>query len=184
MRGGARGARVETSVHVNDVGADGDVDCHGYAATESRGKDTVPPEARLTGFREKASHRLADSEAVAVAGDDGFVDDAPGLLRHVESPAAEDFRNIFGSPADQRDFEIVNQGGAVHRHRGDVTAPHQVREHRPESDLDDVPAEPPNDGLAARARGLESLNDGKKVLTCEDPWQRVRPLSDGGPTAR
>src|ERR1019366_9365867 len=77
-------------------------------------------------------------------------------------------------------LEIVNGGRAVHRERRRQTAPHQVRENRRHSALDDVPAHPPNDLPSEDASLEDGVDDRAEVFTRQNSGQGANQALDAG----
>ena len=99
------------------------------------------------------AHRLPEALAGCRAAADHLVQDASCLLGHAEPPGPERLVDVLGRRAGQRDFEVVNDAGAVHRQRRHVAALHQIDQHRRDAGLDDMRADAPDDaGARAPAR--------------------------------
>ncbi len=99
---------------------------------------------------------------------DHLVEDPPGLLRHPEAAGTERFVDVLRRGARQRDLEVVDDAGAVHRQRRHVAALHQVDEHRRHAGLDHVRADAPDDAGLSRARVDDGAHDATKVLSAEN----------------
>ena len=84
---------------------------------------------------------------------DDLVQQRAGLLGHAEAAGPERFVDVLRRGARQRDLEVVNDAGAVHRQRRDVAALHQIDQHRRHAGLDHMRADAPDDARPrARAR--------------------------------
>ena len=105
-----------------------------------------------TGEKLASSFAVADTQAVRKFCE--FVDVLPGFCGHAELAIAEAGFDVFGSVSRQRDFEIVDEGGAVHRYARNESAFHQVDQDRTETNLDNVAADAPENGTALFARAV------------------------------
>src|SRR5262245_53313733 len=102
-------------MHVDDVGADGDV--HGRGQREPRRRSE---NARAATGQSRSLDRASDSYTQPEAGSDAVacrtIDELPGFARHAEKPAVETGSDVFGRVAAGRQLEVVDEAGAVHRH--------------------------------------------------------------------
>src|SRR6267143_304125 len=101
-------------MHVRDVGADGEVDCDRDAMFVGGDENA---EIRKLCVEDIAGEELAGRFPVTCADALGqfsdFVEVFAGFLRHAKLAGAEAGINVFGSVADQSDFKIVDEGGAM-----------------------------------------------------------------------
>ena len=178
---GTDGSGIGSAVHVRRVCADSDVNGHGYSMPVGGGQDT---EIREWGVAETAGKKLASSFAVADAEARGdfrdLVDVFAGFVGHAELTGAEASVDIFRSVADEGDFEIVDERGTVHGDAGDEAAAHQVDEHGPQTDFDDVASDAPEDGAALLTSGVNGGEEIAKIGGGEEVRQAVEKFGDGG----
>src|SRR5882762_1446123 len=161
MGGGAEGGSVGGAVHVGDIGANGEMDGDGDA--ESVGSDQDAG-ACVGDIDYGVMEELAGGFTIAEAGAHGdfcdLVQILTGFRGHAECAGAETGFDVFGSVADEGDFEVVDEGGAVHGEGGDEAAAHEIDEQRAEADFDDVAADAPENGFAL----LAGLVDGGEEI--------------------
>jgi len=119
---------------------------------------------------------FAESDVRARGAHGDFVEIEARLFGHAELSAAEDGVHVFGRVADQRDFEIVDQRGAVHGDSADVTAANEVNEHGREADLDHMTAEAPENWAALRTRFAQGGEDGAEIVAGKNVRERCDPL--------
>src|SRR5205823_3017632 len=85
----------------------------------------------------------------------------------------EDRLDILAGVARQRDLEIVNCGGAIHREGRGIPAAHEVDQDWRESAFDYVPTQPPDNFPAFVARGCHGADYRTEGITGEHPRQAV-----------
>ena len=160
MRGIAQRRAVSRWMHVRDVRADGQVNRHGDAAFVRHGEDA---EIGVFHFDDAAGKKLpgsfpvANPNAVSKFGD--FVEILSCFFGHAELAFAKTGIHIFGSVSREGDFKIVNKRRAVHGDSGDESAFHQIDQNGSEADLDDVPADPPENGFTLFARNVNRAEE-------------------------
>ncbi len=86
---------------------------------------------------------------------DGAVQETSGLLGHAAASLAQTGADVLRRRARKGQLEVVHDAGAVHRHRRDDTALHQIDDQRPEADLDRVGAHAEHDATAGAACGRD-----------------------------
>ena len=74
---------------------------------------------------------------------------AAGLFGGAEAAVGQHGLHVFAGVAGQRDFEIVDRGGAIQREARGIAAAHQIEQHGREAALDHVAAHAPEDGAPA-----------------------------------
>src|SRR6266478_6018915 len=119
MGGGAEGGSVGGAVHVGNVCADSEMNGDGDAEFVGGGQDAGVCVGHIDhGVVEK----LAGGFAVAEAGAHGdfcdLVQILTGFRGHAECAGTETGFDVFGSVADEGDFKVVDEGGAVHGEGG------------------------------------------------------------------
>src|SRR5215475_13418583 len=156
-------------MHMNDVGPDGHMHRHRDAESCSGGEDTrlamrevscVPIDMVADGF--------AKPFMVARPSNNRFVQDAPGFFRHAESSLVDLCVDLFRGMAHQRQLEIVNDPGAVHRYCGDDAMLHPIDDDWVEPHLYDVRADPNDHRPTLSVRISDSLGDGPQGLNNEN----------------
>jgi hypothetical protein len=85
---------------------------------------------------------------------------------------------VFGRLPNERDFQIVDQRGSVHREAGNVTAPEKIGNHRRHAYLDHVTADPPKDGSPSAVSGRHTIDDFPQILGRKHPRQRIDECAD------
>ena len=107
-----RGA-VGVGMHVDDVGADGDVHGDGHAGPCGRREDARPTmrEARRL---DRVADGTPESEPGSHALTRGAIHELAGLARHAEETAVEAGADVLRGPSSPRHLEVVHQAGAVH----------------------------------------------------------------------
>src|SRR3990167_6148440 len=78
----------------------------------------------------------------------------------------------------ERQFEIVNDPGAVHGHSRYDPLLHEVHENRTQSDFDDVGADAQDDRLALAMGLRDGFGDGAQGFDAEDIRQRAIELAE------
>src|SRR5437879_6001452 len=110
-------------VHVRNVRADGEMNCHGDAVLVGGDEDAG---IRVLHFEDAARKKLPGSFAVADADAmrkfGNFVEIFSRLFGHAEVASAQGRLDVFGRVSGQRDFEVVDERGPVHGNAGDETA--------------------------------------------------------------
>ena len=103
-----------------------------------------------------------------------------GLLGHAEAAGTERLLHFFRGRTRERDLEIVDHDGAVHCQAGHVATLHQVDQHRAETGLDHVRAEPPENAALGRGRRTNRRDHRREVGGAEHLRQRVEPAAHAG----
>jgi hypothetical protein len=177
VRVGRRAERraVHARVEVRDVRADGDVRGEGHTRLVRRAEQR---QLRVLRVRrdERASQRFAHAYVVARRLSRRAVQKFPRLVGRAERARAERRVNVLGRRADERNLCVVHEHRAVGRDTRDESAPHQIYDERRESDLDDVPADAPDDGLAQLSRPTHARSDFTQRPHGENVWQRRKKL--------
>src|SRR5437870_13455059 len=110
-------------MHVRDVRADGEMNCHGDAVLVGGDEDAG---IRVLRFEDAARKKLPGSFAVADADAmrkfGNFVEIFSRLFGHAEVASVQGRLDVFGGVSGKRDFEVVNQRSPVHGNAGDETA--------------------------------------------------------------
>src|SRR5215470_640766 len=131
MRGGAKRSAVRGWVHVRNVGTDGEVYSDGYfefvGVVEHAGLRVRRVKA-ARGKEFSGGFAVADAGKRRRAGD--LVEEQACFGGHAEFALTETCFDVLGSPAGERDFEVVDEGGAVERDAGNKAAAHQFSENR------------------------------------------------------
>ncbi len=159
-------------VHVDDVGADPDMDGDRYLETARRAEDADGRVRRLQ-LVQVAHHRLPEPEPVPDALVDRGVQQAARLLGHPEAPRPQRLVDVFRGRAAQGELEVVDHPGAVGREPRDESALHQIDEDRREACLQDVRAEAPHDAVAAVARLAHSRHHRLEIRRRQEARHRV-----------
>src|SRR5579884_354999 len=148
-RGGAESRAVSVRVHVGDVRADSEMDGDGNAEAigvpENAGASVEWLE-RARGEELACGFSIADAGACRGCGD--LIEIFAGFASHAELAGAEPGFDVFGGAAGERDFEVMDEGGAVHGNTGDEAAAHEFHENGADAGLDDVTADAPENGFA------------------------------------
>ena len=134
-----RGA-ARLGMHVDDVGADGDVDGDRHVEPRGRGEDR---KVRVRHGRHGVLDRLAEADRAPRLRRRG--EKGARLLRHPELAARDARPDLFRRAPHHRDLVVVDGGRAVEQQRRHVAALHEVGEQRGEAHLDDVAPHPPHD---------------------------------------
>ena len=172
VRRSAQRRAVRRAVHVRDVGADRKM--HGHRHARAVGRDQ---HARLGIFHPQAPagqqlpRRFAHPDSAAVSAHGDFIQIEPSFLGHAECAAAQRGLDVFGGVAGQCDLEIVHQPGAVCRDAADEVVADHVNQHWREPDLEDVPAQAPENGLAARSRAEDGPHHRPQIVRGQNPRQ-------------
>ena len=157
---------------MDDVRADGDVDRYRNVQLRRRRQDAHRHVRRIRAgevFADTAADALARTHGIA----DGAVQETAGLVGHAKSPWAEGRVDILGRGSRQRQLEIVNDTGAVHRDRRHESALHQVDENRGQARLDHVGADAPDNPGVGRFCRLNRPHDRFEIVARENRRQRV-----------
>ncbi len=117
---------------------------------------------------------VADSSAIRKFGN--FVDVLAGFLSHAELAFAEAGFDIFGSAVGKRDFEIVNERGAIHGNPRNEAAFHQINQDGAESDFDDVAADSPENGSTLFARDVDGAEEMAEIFSRKNVRERIEKL--------
>src|SRR6266436_9096150 len=161
MRSGAEGGAVGGAVHVGNIRADGEMYGDGDTKFVSGGQHAGVGIGNIDhGVVEKLAGGFAVAETCAHGDFCDLVEILAGFRGHAECAGAETGFDVFGSVADEGDFEVVDEGGAVHGEGGDEAAAHEIDEDRAEADFDYVAADAPEDGFAV----LAGLVDGGEEI--------------------
>ena len=165
---------------MRDVGADGEVNRDRNAFLVRGNQNT---QLRVSGLhnstRKVLPGRFAISNADAVSEFGNFIDAGAGFFRHAELAVFEGGIHVFGGIAGDGEFEIVNEGGAVHGDGGNETFIDEVDQDRPESHFDDMAAKAPNDGLFPLARVLDGCGQLTQIPGSQDVRQGIEEFCDG-----
>ena len=97
------------------------------------------------------------------------------LRRHAELSGTEHGLDFLGRGARQRDLEVVDEARAVHSDRRNEAALHQIDQHRPKADFDDVRAETPHDSALCGVRLANGRDHRAEVCGGQQVWKRVDP---------
>src|SRR5712691_4960859 len=179
MRGRAKSSAVSGAMHVRNVGSDGDVDGHRNTVVVGRDEDAG---IRMLDWNDAAREELAggfavaDSSAIRKFGN--FVDVLAGFLSHAELAFAEAGFDVFGSVAGKRDFEIVNERGAIHGNPRNEAAFHQIDQDRAEADFDDVAADAPENRFALLARDVDGAEEMAEIFSGENIGKRIEEFGE------
>ena len=131
---------------------------------------------RRIASREERRDALTESLAVRRARRDRLVQQRRRSLppsRSWPGPSASSTSSDVAP--DERDLEVVNDAGAVHRQRRDVAALHQIDQHRRHARLDHVRADAPDDARVALLRRDDRVDDAPDVGGAENGGQRIQP---------
>ena len=156
-----------------------DVNGHRHVQPRGGAEDRQPAEVRMRAG-EVGAHGLTQPLPLPMAFSDRAIEHAPGFLGHAELPLAEHRVHFFRRRAGQRDFEVMNEAGAVHRDRGDEPALHQIDQHRPKAGLDDVRAESPHDAAVFCLGAADGRHDGAKIRGSEQVGQGLEEAVNAG----
>src|SRR5229473_5869354 len=181
MGGGAEGGAVGRAVHVRDVGADGEMNGDGDAEFVGSHEDAGPCEGDID---DSVVEELAGGFAIAEAGAHSdfcyLIQILAGFRGHAEGAGPESGFDLFGSVADEGDFKIVDERGAVHGEGGDETAAHKVDEDRAEADFDDVAADAPENGFALLAGLVDGGEEIAEVSSGEEVGEGCEEFGERG----
>jgi hypothetical protein len=72
----------------------------------------------------------------------------------------------------------VHQRSAVHSERGNEAAPHEIDEQRSQANLDDVPADAPQDGSTLLARLLDRREEVAQILRGKNVRKRIQEFAE------
>src|SRR6267378_1487859 len=127
MRGVSQRRAVDGRMHVRNVRTDGEMDRHGNAVLVRSHEDAAIGVFDFDDTaREKLSGGFAIADANAVGKFGEFVDVLARFSSHPELAFAETGLDVFGGVAGEGDFEIVDEGGAVHGHPRNESALHEI----------------------------------------------------------
>src|SRR5215470_6146300 len=175
MCGGAKRRPVSSRMHVRDVRANSEMDSDGnlvlIGGDENAGGGMLRIEVAAC---EKFSGGFPVAYASVSSGGGNLIEKHAGFAGHAESAGVEAGFDIFGSVAAKGDFEIVNEGGAVHGDAGNETAAHEIIQHGTEAGFYDVAADAPKDGFAGASRGVDGREEIAKIVDSEDLRERVQ----------
>src|SRR5262249_47194966 len=139
--GCAEHGAVGRGMHVREVGADGEVNGDGNLALIGGEENAGGGVGRIEFARgEKFSGGFAVANAGVRGGVGNFVEESAGFAGHAECTGTEAGFDVFGSVAAESDFEIVDEGGAVHGNAGDKAAADEVVDDWAKAGFDDVAA--------------------------------------------
>ena len=178
-RGFAEGGAGDVRVHVDDVGAEGDVDGAGDAGAIG-GEDQARFVVRAIHVVEMPAQRPAEAELVlrAVVGGDG--EGVGGLAGHAEFPLRQLRRDVLAGLAGEGQLEVVDRRGAVHGDRLDDAALDPVDQIRSAAGLDDVAAQRDGDGSAFAMSPAQVIGHPANVVGGELLRQAQEPIFRAG----
>jgi hypothetical protein len=101
---------------MNDIRADRDMNRRRRSRLVRRGEDTRPAELK-TRVQDFAADGLAQPDPLPGGSLRGLVEKCTGFLGHPESAVRQSGANIFGRASRERQFEVVDDTGAVGRDR-------------------------------------------------------------------
>ena len=160
---------------MDDVGPDGDV--HGDRNAEPRsGRE----QARVAMGKlslasvDVVADGFAEPFAFMGPAGDGLVQHAAGFFCHAESAVVDLRVDFLGRVPHERQFEIVNDPGAVHGHGRHDALLHEVHENRTQSDFDDMCADSHNDRPASAMGPRNGLRDLAQSFHPQDIGQRAK----------
>src|SRR5437867_1701239 len=179
MRGRAESSAVSGAMHVGNVGSDGDVDGHRNTVVVGRDEDAgIRMLDRNDAAREELAGGFAVADSSAIRKFGNFVDVLARFLSHAELAFAEAGFDVFGSVAGKRDFEIVNEGGAIHGNPRNEAAFHQIDQDGAEADFDDVAADAPENRFALPARGMDRAEEMAEIFSSENIGKRIEKFAE------
>ena len=91
---------------------------------------------------------------------------------HTELSRPENVAYFFGRCSAHSHFKVMNRRGAIHRYGRHQAVLHQIVDHGPESDFDNVSSEAPDD---CSVRGL-CVEDGSNQIPQAFPSENARQL--------
>ena len=138
-------------MHMDDVGADRHVDGHRNPQA-MRGHGETSIRMWRVALGEERRDRLTEALPALGSETNRVVQQDARLLGHPEAARPKRFLHVLGRGAGERDFEVVDDAGAVERHRRHETAAHQLDQHRRHAGLDDVGTKAPDDAAIAGPR--------------------------------
>ena len=153
-----RGSR-RLRVHVNDVGADGDMHRHGNPEPPGGRDEALRHEWRLDARPDRRPTDWPIPRPSATPSLMASIQTGAGLLSHSELPWPQCGVDILGRRSGQRDLEVVNDPGAVGGDGRDESPLHQVDEDRRQPGLEHVGADSPNDGATVTAGASHCRDD-------------------------
>src|ERR1700730_8188705 len=128
--------------------------------------------------------KLAGGFAVSQAGAHGdfcdLVEVFAGFRGHAEGSGTQTGFNVFGGVADESDFEIVDERGAVHGNGGDEAAAHELDEQGAEADFDYVATDAPENSFALLAGLVDGSEEAAEVGGGEEVGKRVEEFGERG----
>src|SRR5262249_9522595 len=181
IRGRAERGAVDGSMHVGNVGADGEMDGYRYVLPVSGDKHTRIRMLDLANTAvQNLGGRLSVTDANAMRELGKFVEILAGFFSHTEFAGAKARFHVFRSVTGHSDFEIVNEGGSIHGDSGNEAALHQIDQDGAETDLDDVSADAPDDSFALAARHMHRAEKMAEILAGKNARETVQKFSEGG----
>src|SRR6266404_168293 len=177
MRGCAERGSVRGGMHVRNISADGEMNGDRYFVLVSGEEDAGGGVSWIELARgEEFSGGFAIADAGISGGGGNFVEIGAGFAGHAKSARAEARFDVFGRVAAESDFEIVDEGGAVHGDAGDETAADEIVEDGTEARFDDVAAHAPKDGFAGAFCRVDGGEEIAEIVGGEEIGERVEKI--------
>ncbi len=180
MAGAADRSGVGCGMHVRGVGAHGDVDRHRRSLPVSLEQKTRPAVLWGRPGFEPTSQRFAHAQSVAMARGNGAVHVAARFFGGAKAAVRQYRFDIFTGVSGECDFEIVDGRRAIERERGDVSAAHEVHQHRREAAFNHMATQSPDDRAPFLARCAQRVNDRPERIARQNMRQRIEPARDAG----
>ena len=124
---------------------------------------------------QKTGNRPANSLTGRHAIVDRAVEESARLVGHAEATGSQGFIDVLRCCTNERDLEVVDDGGAVGRDRRNEPPLHQIDQHRPQTVLDHVGTNTPQDAAAFLPGLHECRDDGFQVGGGQNARQRIDP---------
>src|SRR5882762_4579959 len=181
VRGGAEGGAVRGGMHVRNVRADSEMDGDRNFVLIGGEENAGGGMLRIEFARgEKFSGGFAVADASVRRGGGDFVEISAGFTGHAEGASTEAGFDVFGSVAAKSDFEIMDEGGAVHGDAGNEAAADEIDQDGAEAGFDDVATDAPENGFAGAFCGMDGGEQGAEIVCGEEIGERVEKIFEGG----
>src|ERR1700733_1678285 len=113
----------------------------------------------------KLARRFAEPDLAALRTKRSFVEENAGFLGHSEFAITKNSFHIFGSAADQSNFKVMDECGAVHCDAAYKTAIHEVNQQGAQADLDDVAPYAPENCLAGSPSIQNRITNSSQIFS-------------------
>ena len=127
---------------------------------------------------------FAESLVARRGGIDRGVHFGGGLLHHPEGSVGQPRGDVLAGRTADREFPVVDRGGAVHRDVSNDAAPDPLSEQRTQPDLDHVSPEKEDDAPAAPGGFDDRSDDRPEIAGGEEVGQAVEETAEAPVGAR